>query len=182
MRPKKCKYLLYLNNNFHEIEKPLEGESCSAAGLSCRAPWEDAVAGLAGRTSNNRALGKHTLKYSPRLPKAVFNLAYRTRTHSGFHRGPEEPSGAAGQRECSARPSGPAVCERGVSLLSVPSRRAWMVTFLLPAQKYFQLHLSQEFCSGISFLPSASFPEWPASLSLRGGESSLRRSLPCLLY
>lgn len=90
---------------------------------------EDAVAGLAGRTSNNHALGKHTLKSSPRLPKADFNVAYRSGTQSVSQRGPEEPGGAAGQRERSARPSGPAVC--GASLL--PCART-ATSLLLPAR------------------------------------------------
>lgn len=82
------------------------------------------MSGLVGRTSNNHAPGKHTLKYSPRLSKAVFNLAYRNCTQSGFHGGPEESGGAAEQRGRSARPSGPA---------TLPPRRDGHIPTACPA-------------------------------------------------
>lgn len=77
-----------------------------------------------------------------------------------------------------ARPSGHSVCWQR----AVPAAPALPASFPPPpSQKSFRLDLSQEFGTRISFLPSASFPGWPASLSLRGRESIFRRRLPCLL-
>lgn len=146
---------------------------CQAELQSC---WEHAVAGLVGRTSNNHALGKHTLKSSPRLPKADFNLACRSGTQSGCHRGPEEPGGAAGQRERSARPSGPAVC--GASLL--PCART--ATFLLlptNTSKYISLRSSvpelASCFSQLSWVAGQPVPSW------RGEQPQEEPAVPPLL-
>lgn len=129
------------------------------------------------------------LKYSHILQRPVSSSANRVHTLFFLHTAKgAQPSGRA------AGPLGEAIwplrllAPDRLSLLPLPSHGAparsseGSVGFPpLPSQKFFQLNLSQEFCMRISFLPSANFPGLPASPSLHGGESILRRRLPCLL-
>ena len=127
------------------------------------------------------------LKYSHLLQRPAFSLANKS-SHSHFYIRPEEPSRAAGQRDHSARPSGPSVCQHRTvpaapALPQGPGRvqRGGQSPSHHRPPRNSSNYISQEFCTRISFLPSASFPGWPASPSLHGGESILGGRLPCLL-